>query len=231
VIEHHVGDTIGSTPFAARQYFSANVKQITVPSSAVIGASVKVINQFAEMAPSDFDREALLVDVVTKTEDIAVSVIDDWTGWCNAIDRVNPNLLIAMPHQDTEGNVPALEIGGELEATFVEKHVRKTGEGPGPIVLLLGCDTSTAPDLIGSFANDMARYAPVVIATIGKVVAEEAPYVASIVVDSLKNAMRQPGATIGTALLSARRSLLAKSRLVGMLLVGHGDARWEVEES
>jgi hypothetical protein len=233
VIEHHTqGNTTGNIPFAARKRCSTDAEKISKPSSTVIGASVEVIKVLAETASTDPDRKALLADVVAAANDFGVSfVVADWAGWRKAIDEISPNLLVAMPHQETEGNESALELGGELEATFVERHVRKPGEEPGPIVLLLGCNTSTAPDRIGSFASDMKPYASVVVATIGKVVAEEAPFVASIIIDSLERAMRQPGATIGTALLEARRALLAKSRLVSLLLVGHGDARWEVQAS
>jgi hypothetical protein len=232
VIEHHVGNTTGNIPFAARQRFSTDLKPIAAPTSTVIGASGRVIQALAEAASTDADRDALLADVVAEAEELGVaSLVGNWHDWRTAIDEISPKLLVAMPHQGTKGNVPALELGGELEATFVEGYVRKQGEVPGPIVLLLGCDTSTALDLIGSFASDMRRYAPVVVATIGKVVAEEAPLVASIVIERLGYAMRRPGVTIGAALLEARRALLAQSRVVGLLLVGHGDARWEVQPS
>jgi HEAT repeat protein len=228
VIEHYMGgNTPGNIPFAARRQRIS--KDVAAPSSTVIGASVKVIEALAKAGSADTDRETLLADVVAGADELGVtSVVHDWKEWRTAIGRTNPNLLVAMPHQGTKNGVPALELGGELETTFVEGHVRKAGDTVRPIVLLLGCDTSTAEDMIGSFATDMRPYASVVVATIGKVVAEEAPFVASIVIDSLKQAMRLPGATIGTAILEARRALLARSRVVGLLLVGHGDARWEV---
>ena len=134
-----------------------------------------------------------------------------------------------MAHQEGDKSaLPSLELGGELEMTLLEQHVRAPDDRPGPVLLLLGCDTSLAPDRIASFASDAQHYAPVVVAAIGKVVAKEAPHIAEILVEHLESAAREPDATIGTALVAARRSLLAESRLVGLQLVAHGDARWKV---
>jgi hypothetical protein len=229
VIEHYNGgNTVDSIPFAARSLPTS--QGVNSPASTVIGASRKVIEVLRQTAPADVEWEALLADVEAEAEELGVSsIVHDWEEWRARISETSPTLLVAMPHQDVKDGVPALELGGVYEDTFVEGYVRRPGEAVRPIVLLLGCDTSTAEDLIGSFATDMRPYAAGVIATIGKVVAEEAPIVASIIIHSLKGSMREPGATIGTALLKARRALLADSRLVSLLLVAHGDARWEVQ--
>ena len=229
VIEHYNGgNTVDSIPFAAR---SQSISQgVGAPSSTVIGASAKVIEALAQGASPGAEWEALLAEVKAEADEFGTSsVVHDWKEWRAKIGDASPNLLIAMPHQGVKDGAPALELGGEYEDTFGEGYIRMPGNTVRPIVLLLGCDTSTAADLIGSFATDMRPYASVVIATIGKVVAEEAPIVASIIIRSLKHAMRKPGATLGTALLEARRALLAESRVVGLLLVGHGDARWDVQ--
>jgi len=226
-IEHHVGSETGSPDFGARESLRANVRRVSAPTSTVIGASNKVLQALASPPADPVD---VLDEVVTRAAGLGpFDVVGSWDAWRDAIGNRMPNLLIAMPHQDKLHNFPALELGGELESVLKEGHVRKHGETPGPIVLLLGCDTSTAEDLIGSFASDFRRHAPVVIATIGKVVAQEAPRVASVIIDCLARVAGQPDATIGTALVEARRALLAESRVVGLLLVGHGDGRWEVQ--
>ncbi len=237
-IEHHVGTTTGNIPFAARQQFGIDVA-IPAPRATVVGVSQNVLGRLSapratagsdDTAADDAAVPAALSALMTSARDFGdCAYVHGWSEWCLAVGRASPGLLVAMPHQDGGPDaLPSLELGGEVERVFLEGHVRPAGSHPGPIVLLLGCDTSNAPDLIASFAADLRQFAPVVVATIGRVVAPEAPRVAEVLMHHIADALARPGTTIADAILAARRTLLADGRLVGLQLIAHGDARWSL---
>ncbi|NNE11154.1 MAG: hypothetical protein HKN41_02795, partial [Ilumatobacter sp.] len=238
-IEHHHPESGAtdpvSAPFVAREHFRDG-SPIPAPTRALVGASVEVYNAL-RVSPDDPDADAAariealgeaFADVVSVVRTFGeCDVAADWDDWKAAIAAGGPGLLIAMPHQAGDSVTEAsLEMGGAAETTFVERHIRTPGATPGPIVLLLGCDTSNAPTLLSSFASRMRKYAPVVVATIGRVIAAEAPHVAATVVRHLRTAA-EADSGVAAALIAARRELLAESRLVGLQLIAHGDARWD----
>jgi hypothetical protein len=136
-----------------------------------------------------------------------------------------------MPHQqrvdDAGIQAPALELGGTFETTFAERHVRRADATPGPLVMLIGCDTGVEERVLASFASQFRHWSPVVVATVGEVLADEAQHVAATVLRQVARATGT-GATVGEAVRAARRELLAQSHLAGLQLVLHGDASWRI---
>jgi CHAT domain-containing protein len=94
---------------------------------------------------------------------------------------------------------------------------------PAPVVLLLGC-ASTAPGdgfdgLPGSFI-DMGATA--VVSTLTSVQGAQAAAAAGAIVSAMhSNRLSSP--TLATALMEARRQLVARGLVVGLLLVAHGE--------
>jgi len=68
------------------------------------------------------------------------------------------------------------------------------------------------------------------VATVGEVIASEAPEIASAILGAL--AAPQDGAprTVGEAVRVARCQLMSQSRLVALQLLMHGDADWILTE-
>jgi hypothetical protein len=156
-----------------------------------------------------------------------------WTQWKQAVRATSPELLVAIPHQEQTdtlfGPSSGLELGGQVEDTFDSDFVSSATAGPGPVVLLLGCHTGRAEDDLASFAARFRGYgAAVVISSLGKVIAKEAPTVSRALLDELAGAIQGASPTIGDALLKTRRALLAKSFLLPLMLIAHGDGDWEV---
>jgi hypothetical protein len=161
-----------------------------------------------------------------------------WAAWTKTVGGHGPAVLVAMPHQASDETLqpplPALELGGDLltSGALVPRHVRRDTDDPGPIVLLIGCNTATNATSLDSFAADFRRNgAPVVIATFGEILADQAAFAVRALLTRIDEASRQAHGTIGEALLRARRDLLAEGVVLGLLLVAHGDADWELAHS
>ena len=139
-----------------------------------------------------------------------------------------------MPHVDQQGYEPRLEIGGdELERLDVSaQHVDYPPHGPdepGPLVLLLGCETASASlahrTMMSKF---LAQGASIVLGTRMPVVADVAPMIGAAIIRSLITQVPGEGISFGEALRNARRALLADGQLVALALVAQGDGGWLV---
>jgi hypothetical protein len=230
VIEHHQGTTLSGNQFATRVLMASDAVAITRPTAALVAVSEQVTTALSE---SGGDVAALDVVVADARRFGRAELVADWTAWTAAVAAQGPTLLVAMPHQGTVDDsgpmVPGLEIGGVFETTFDEHFLRREGETPGPVLLLLGCNTATEARALSSFASWFRRWSPVVVATIGEVIAVEAPEVASALLTRLDQAWRRRrGTTVGEALRDVRRDLLGGAHLVGLQLVLHGEAAWSV---
>ena len=94
-------------------------------------------------------------------------------------------------------------------------------------MLLIGCNTGVEHTMLASFASRFRRYAPVVVATVGEIIAQEAPLIVDAVIRGC-NAQAAAGGTVGDAIRDARIALLADRRLVGLQLIVHGDGHWPI---
>lgn len=231
VIEHHHADesTTGAD-FVLRVLHTETSTPLSPPTTALVGASSRVVEA---LTPPDLPIDARVVVDAVRLEAGQLSTIElasTWASWLTLVHDDRPTMLIIMPHQELvdedEVQTPALEIGGEFESTIREGHVRRPGADPGPVVMLIGCWTGVEQTRISSFASRFRRYSPVVIATYGEIIAAEAPSVVAALLRALLDASSTAGATVGSAVRTARRSLVAESRLAGLQLVLHGNADW-----
>jgi hypothetical protein len=230
VIEHHCGETVGGTEYSARVQITDDLVALGALGPTVLAAS-------ALLAEHSIDRASLelLTDAAKKFG--RVDTAPDWATWAALVSEHGPTVLVALPHQGATAQhhahdfagVAALEIGGVFETTFEEFHLRRSGDAPGPLVLLIGCNTGVERHVIASFAARFRRWSPVVVATLGEVLVEEADLVAATVLTEVAKAARKRSrTTMGEAVRNARRTLLADSKLAGLQLVLHGDAAWSV---
>jgi hypothetical protein len=224
VIERHAslsGDPIGAT-FAVRSERVDGRQRLRALTDAVVGSSARV-------APGDVSA---VVSSAQAAFGHAVAVAD-WSAWKATVQERSPAILVAVPHHELDGRrdpaVSALEMGHALlPAGGIEPaHVGSGGVLPGPIVVLLGCNTGLDDTPLDNFAGEFRRRgASIVVCTLGELIVEQASPATQALVAELAAAVHALDSTLGDALLRVRRALLAKNVVLGLLVVGHGDADW-----
>ena len=104
------------------------------------------------------------------------------------------------------------------------------GRQTSPSDPVVACDSAVAGDAFGSLPSAFIdKGAAAVIAAFTKFNGRQAARAAIETVSALVGTTRTPGVTLGTALLEARRSLVADGLLVGLLLVAHGEIDVELK--
>ena len=101
---------------------------------------------------------------------------------------------------------------------------------PGPIVLLLGCETGRriADTGYGGLAGQFKDFhASLVLGTMAKILGRHAAPLAAELVAELSS-IDTPDADFGTLLRRIRRRLLAHGILMAFALVAIGDAEWRL---
>ncbi|MDQ3897122.1 MAG: CHAT domain-containing protein [Actinomycetota bacterium] len=224
VIERHASLSGGPTGgvFAVRSERVEGRQRLRALTDAVVGSSARVTG----------DELAAIVNAA-RTAFGQAAQVDDWSSWKREVTARSPAILVAVPHHemDTERDpaVSCLELGRALlPAAGIEvEHVGSGDVLPGPIVVLLGCNTGLDDTPLDSFAGAFRqRGASIVVCTLGELIPDQASGAAQALVTELAAAIRFLDNTLGDALLRVRRALLAKSVVLGLLVVGHGDADW-----
>jgi hypothetical protein len=199
--------------------------------AAVIAASGRV-------AASDVSD---LCNHAVATLKVPAETAANWAEWVAVIHDHHPELLIAMPHnQAIDGGLNSALMMGEpldesapvpedaalLAGSVTEAYVQLSGDRPGPIVLLLGCNTQFQEGRLTGFAGEFRKNgAALTVGTLGELRADQAPQAARMLLDQIvqppKNAK-----SVGEVLLSTRRRLLGDGMIMALLLVANGDAEW-----
>ncbi|MGW6915299.1 hypothetical protein ACWGB8_15995 [Kitasatospora sp. NPDC054939] len=160
-----------------------------------------------------------------------------WQGWRDVVRTRSPALLLAVPHNARdEGDTPVLQIGrkgrpSRLPSVQISRRdivSELHGDGTGPIVMLLGCNTAQE-DV--RWQNVAARFlqesAPVVVGTLVPTLGRQAAAMASTAAVMLAE-NSGAGKSIGELVRDIRRRLLALGYTLAMAVVAFGDARWLV---
>jgi hypothetical protein len=150
-----------------------------------------------------------------------------WTQWVKAIARAKPpGLLIVLPHTLRDEAEWALEIGKAqqlLAADVDEQYVGKAG----PIVILIGCETSPGEVPFEEFPTQFRRAgASIVVATLTKVLGRHAAPVSAALTAALAEQAAAGPATFGEVFRSVRRNLLAQGVPMVLAVTAYGDADW-----
>jgi hypothetical protein len=163
---------------------------------------------------------------------LTVAKVDTWSDWVDHIESAKPSLLVALPHSEQVDNIITLQIGDgsdPLRRTHLKaKHVGDQDREPGPIILLLGCDT-TAPkigfhDFVSGFRN---LHASVVVGTVATVLGRQAAPVARELVSALV-ANDGNSETVGEAMRAVKSRLVAADNPMALTLTAYGDADWKL---
>ncbi|MBI3680655.1 MAG: hypothetical protein HY235_09685 [Acidobacteria bacterium] len=220
------------TEFAPREYAiesraendTAIVRdQLRKVGSAVVGASVQV---------DGFERGAVKTFLKRVQALVPATLVEDWDAWKSEI-RKSPEVLLLLPH--TEKNrigLEAMEISGKTipSGRIDETYVVPAKEKPGPIVLLIGCNT----DNLGvAFRNLSVRFASkgaaVVVSTISHVLGRHAAPLAAEMVEQIVAAQKKGNVRFGELMRDFRRHWLLKNMPpIALVLKAYGDARWRL---
>jgi hypothetical protein len=163
----------------------------------------------------------------------------DWEDWKAEIREKSPKLLVMLPHHGgpADGNLDFLEIGSQVQGKSAKlyagvlngSYVTNTLNEPGPVVLLLGCETAQSELLpFHTFARDfLANHASVVVATQASVLGQHAAPVANEFVRQLLSATHQ-GGSFGKIMRDVRRKMFSAGYLMSLALVSFGDSDWKL---
>ena len=166
--------------------------------------------------------------------------VSDWRTWRLVLEGVRGTqpLLLVLPHHLIRDEEDCLEIGDEASpeeerllarGQLIDLYVNPRKVVPGPIVLLLGCQTAAETE---TGYVDLARQlqklsVSIVLGTLAKVLGRHAAPVARELVAELV-AVNNPEADFGTILRRVRRRMLMKGYLMALCLVALGDAEWRL---
>ena len=224
VIEHHWPEPDSNPEWIARVHRS-DVAGTAVPLRNVMAAASRLVAQGLRVSDAS-TALALLPQPVGGT----TTIVENWADWETEVARCSPSVLIAIAHHDLVQRagiaVPMLEIGG-TSVRPGERHIRVMSDARGPLVLLLGCDTSLHHGGILSFASLLRSCAPAIVSSMGELIAEEAPQIAQVLLSELISSA-QDGRTFGEALRDARRKLMSEGRPAALQLVLQGDSEWRM---
>lgn len=162
--------------------------------------------------------------------DVSVHVAAHWDEVDDKLAEFSPGLLLLLPHV-MNGNLDqlCLEIGGALrDESDIEQMNLATPKGqPGPIVLLLGCNTDNAGLPYNSFPVRFSEQASIVVSTISYLLGRHAAPLAGEIVAALVEGQRQGDCRFSEAMQSMRRKALREDvPPVALALKCFGDARW-----
>lgn len=154
----------------------------------------------------------------------------DWINWSEEVQTYQPSLLFAYPHNDGTGIGRFLEIQkDELETFDLESKYVIGPDKVSPLVVLLGCDTSSSAEAFTGHVSSFAQAsAAITVATIATLHVDHAPKFGRIFLKKLYEQARQGPAFFGDALKSARREMLVQSLPAGLSIVAFGDADWKI---
>ncbi len=155
-------------------------------------------------------------------------VVTDWDDWTEKIKEDVPRLLVLVPHTSkNDFDEECLEICGKVIASgLIDGTYIAGGRQPGPIVLLIGCNTENIGIPFRNFAvKFMTGGSAIVVSTITHVLGRHAAPLTAELVEAIAAAPRDM--TFGELMRDVRRNWL-KSDLppISLGLKCFGDARW-----
>ena len=214
--------TAGSAPQSAR-------RQLGPLDRIVYAASHNVMED---------DRQSMEEGIARCVGRSRAARADDWQTWRTALMDERTPLLLALPHHGIDSFEDYLEVGGE--PTVVDRrrlargrlsnlYVNPNHDEPGPIVVLLGCETGAVTET--GYVSLARRFqqleTSIVVGTLAKVLGRHAAPVAQELVSQL-TAMDDVDCDFGAIMRRVRRRMLAKGHLLALCLVALGDADWRL---
>jgi hypothetical protein len=160
------------------------------------------------------------------------SNVPSWNAWVDEVRGTGPSLLLLLPHVTPVDQEPALEIGhaDQLKGLLVRaEHVSPPGASPGPVVVLLGCETGVSPITFQSFPAAFREHgASIVVSTVATILGRHAAPAAERLVQLLAGLQPDDDRTFGEVMRRLRREMLAAGIPMVLALTAFGDADWRI---
>jgi small subunit ribosomal protein S3 len=222
---------------------AANGEYVLQIEDPVVGRNVLEVAKGAIFAASsEIDKEETgasqaLFDRLSRVFNVPIAFAAKWENWKKAVSDQGPCVLIALPHVKTEYKhgkpYYSLEIGGDfLKANLVDFNyvMRNREASPGPLVILLGCDTALPQAEMDSIVGRFRRAgAAVVVGTVASVLGSHASSVMEEIVREIVSLEVGKEEPFGRLLLSVRRRAMGRGILMAMCIGGFGDADWLIK--
>ncbi len=205
---------------------SADRRRLPAIDSAVFASSNKV---------PENERTATWTTVQSRFH--KTTLAHHWDEWYDAVQN-HPRLLIALPHHDEENLEDFLEIGDEslgLDLARLRRgqirpeYVNPGGREPGPILLLLGCETGAESELgyVRIVREFQKLKTSIVLGTLSQILGRHAAPLARELVTQLAD-VDDADTDFGTLMRRVRRRMLGRGYLLALCLVALGDAEWRL---
>jgi len=196
-------------------------------------ASLKILPKTLLAASEKVHTTGRFKDLAKRIEALTGSppqIARSWREWKDAVKTASPTLLALMVHTgvDEESSV-TMEISGEdlARPDLKAEHVWTGSDSTGPVVLLLGCETSL-PDVQfqGLVTALRQKKAAIVVSTTAELLDEHAPLLVEAFVTELSRLPDGKSHTFGEVMLAVRRQCLLDGLPIVLCLVAYGDADW-----
>lgn len=225
VIERHMYDAgaaaaTDAPPLVVQVEAVAGRDHLDLSGGALVGHSEQV--KSAQVKP--------LLTRLKKKFRRATPVARDWNEWSGHVQAERPALLITFPHNEGRRHDVRLEIGGDKLYTLdLPPEYVRAGDGPPPVVFLLGCDVAgAAQDFAGHIRYFRQAGAAVVVSTIATVFGAHAVRVGDAIVAGLLASDPDQPARLGELIRDAKRAALLDSLPMALCVVAFGDADWKL---
>lgn len=207
----------------------------STPDQSLGGLSalqIAVSDNVDKSSQPDGEPTRIMTERIESALGTAPALIHDWGTWRAQIEARRPQLLVVLAHSEVDllqiGEKSEVRVSG-LKSSDVRAPDVRTGGGsasPGPLVLLLGCQTATVSALtsfVGAFRD---RGASVVVGTVGKTLGRFAAPIAGEMVALLNDA--NGPSTVGEAVTLIRRRTMAKGWVTGLLMTVFTDSSYRI---
>ncbi|MFJ5776999.1 hypothetical protein [Streptomyces sp. NPDC093094] len=161
----------------------------------------------------------------------------DWAALKDLVQKLRdrrtpPGIVLLYPHSDEDSSEYGVLSLGEDDTRRVMDGMEFlfTEDGPQPVVFLLGCSTAGTDRLLSdASAMLLGDGAPGVVGTLAPVLARHVVPVGVRLLREFRARAAEPGgASLGEALLHARRALIVEGAACVLALIGFGDTDWEL---
>ena len=192
-----------------------------------------------DVDPTELDRVASALNRLTGGR---LHQVETWKDWARQVRTTEPPLLLLLAHTELNtADGTALEIAKKaaperrVVAEITRNHVNLNPDRPGPIVMLLGCDTAVPQNDFQSFVVQFYEMGSSLV--VGQPLRSSAKTAAEPEAEALIRQLQvtpetpeipDRGWVFGHAMLETRRQLLAKGILMALCLTAYGDAGWRL---
>lgn len=191
----------------------------------VLGASQQVGSVDAQCLPAMVDR---ITSIGVRVHSAA-----SWDEVDAMLLQHRPGLLLLLPHtMRSRSGIECLEIGGHTRNVGQLRRMDLGAEPgtPGPVVMLLGCNTDNAGLQYRSFPVALSERAAIVVTAVSYLLGRHAAPLAARLVAAIVQAQRRgPDAAppFSEVMLDARRDGMREDfPPLSLVLKSYGDARW-----